>query len=147
MDRFGPYCSKQCFKMPILLLFVNDMKATNLASLCPLSLCEECYLINVRNIYSCCRFLMQPHASGSSGVFVLEQHIDYANPSVIQSVWCLWVSCFWYIVWNRKDMKNIILSSVIFTLTSSSCSIPCLYKTSLPIVYSRVQFDTIWKPL
>lgn len=89
MDRFEPYYNKQCFKMPVLLLFVNDVKATNLVSLCPISLCGECYIINVRNIPSCCRSIMQPHAYGCSAVFVLKQHIDDANPSVTQSVWCL----------------------------------------------------------
>lgn len=76
---------------------------------------------------------MQPCAYVCSGVFVLEQHMDNANPSVIQSVCCLGVSCFQCIV-NRMDMKNIILSCIIFTLTLSS-SIACLYKISLTIVY------------
>lgn len=74
--------------MPILLVFVSGMKATNLASLCPISLCGECYIINVRNTHSCCRSVMQACSYDCSGVFVLEQHIGNANPSVIQfGVW------------------------------------------------------------
>lgn len=78
---------------------------------------------------------MQASAYDCSGVLVFEQHIDNANPSVTQSVWCLGAAASNILFANRMDMENIILNWVIFTLIFSSCSMACLYKTSLTIVY------------
>lgn len=33
------------FNVPVILLFINGMKAANIASLCPMPLCGECYVI------------------------------------------------------------------------------------------------------